>query len=633
MKGGGLYFGGAAEVLGTDDLLRPLMEAVPATIVCAKPTGELLFINRTERAPETVAGRSVWDFTDPRFHETIRACFAEVVRTRRNGRFETVGEGPREGTVACYDTQVAPVERDGEVVALMLIATDITDIKLAARALHESDEKLRLAVAAAGVGLWSWDPIRDEVTWDERLLEIFGRTREQAPRTIAEYNALVHPDDRAVVQNREGRARDDGTITNSECRVVRPDGEVRWIQVRGQAVRDSDGRVIKLVGGTLDVTERRAVDARLRQSQKLEAVGQLTAGIAHNFNNLLMAILPNLELAGRLPAEEASPLIADARRAAERAQQLVRQLLVFAGHKPPAEHSVQHVAPIVAQTVSICRGTFDRRLTIEAASANDVPPVAVDAGQIEQALLNVCINARDAMRDRTNRRLGIGVDVLPVDHAEIAAHPAAVARPHVRIRIEDTGHGMDEATRRRIFEPFFTTKAVGQGTGLGLATAYAILKAHEGWISVDSTPGEGSTFSLVLPAAEGAPGEVSRGVSAPRGGNERLLIVDDEPLVRQVVRRVLEEAGYGVVCAETATEATARHQAEPDGFAVVLLDISLPDGSGRDVCRDMKARRPQQRVILFSGLATDDPEGADGVVLKPVGIDVLLGEVRRVLDR
>ncbi|MBI4956584.1 MAG: response regulator, partial [Myxococcales bacterium] len=363
-------------------------------------------------------------------------------------------------------------------------------------------------------------------------------------------------------------------------------------------------------------------------------VGQLTAGNAHNFNNLHMVILPNLELTPLVPPEERLSLVEDARQAAERAAELVRQLVVFAGKDAPAAYAVKDVAPLVERTVAICRGTFDRQTSVEARVASALPLVSMDAGQIEQALLNVCLNARDAMSDRAVRRLLVEVAALAARAPELGRRGVDADRAWVCIRVTDTGHGMDEATRRRLFEPFFTTKPPGKGTGLGLASVYAVMKAHGGWIDVDSTPNVGTTLSLFLPAAEqGSPAVGAPPEPRERAAGQHVLVVDDEPLVREVVARVLEDGGYRVSLAAGAGEALEVFERTPEGFALVLLDLSMPDGSGRDVCRAMKARRPRQPVVYFSGYPLDEASEADGVVEKPVGAEALLAAVDHVLGK
>jgi len=617
-----------------EELLRSILEAAPAFIASTTPDGKLLFINRLAEgfSPADVQESTVFEFTDPASHEAIRSCFTRVLRTRQNDEFEAVGQGPNR-TIRRYHTQVAPIVRNGEVVALTLFATDITERKVVEAALRESEERLRLTVAGTGMGLWSWEPEPDVITWDDRLCSIAGLSADQAPRTIGDYTALVHPEDRPLLAGRVARARRDGETTVSEYRILRPDGEVRWVQVLGHSVRDASGRVLKVVGGTLDVTERRAVEERLRQSQKLEAIGQLTAGIAHNFNNLLMAILPNLELLSRQPQGELGPLLDDAQRATERAAELVRQLLLFAGRRGPRPSTAEDVGSIVERTLAICRGTFDRRIVIEVRELGERPLVAVDAGQIEQALLNVCLNARDALADVPEPRLRVTIEALAPEAPAIAAYPGAASRPHVCILVEDNGQGMDETTRRRVFEPFFTTKPVGRGTGLGLATAYGIVRAHRGWMAVASTPGQGTAVSIYLPAAdEAAVSTPARVPEEVRGGTERVLLVDDEALVRQVVARLLADAGYEVVVASGAREAMERYAGDPKGFALVLLDVTMPDGSGREVCRRIQELRPAQRVVYFSGNVLEDAPEAAAVVLKPIGADDLLRQVRRVLD-
>jgi signal transduction histidine kinase/CheY-like chemotaxis protein len=441
---------------------------------------------------------------------------------------------------------------------------------------------------------------------------------------------MIHPDDRdraiAVAEAGIQHGSWDG-----EHRIIRPDGAVRWITTKGTVTR-REGRTLAL-GAIVDVTERRHRDEQLRQTQKLEAVGQLTAGIAHNFNNILMSLLANLELAADAAPPDIEPLLASARHSATRATDLVRQLVTFAGRNQPTARRVQSIGALVERTVAFCRPTFDRRIAIEG-TYDSRARASVNAAQIEQAVLNLLINARDAVTDpRVDEPcITVEVAIVPDGAVELARHRG----DHVRIRVRDNGIGMDAATVTRIFEPFFTTKAFDKGTGLGLATTQSILRDHGGTIACDSEPGSGATFSLYL-VKDDSPAEPANAPALPQlpRGTETVLVVDDEAQIRTVVARMLRSAGYTARLAATGQEALAilsdPHVASE--VALMLLDVSMPGLSGRELRRRLGELAPQARVVYFTGYAYAAIDPDDSVLQKPITVQRLLGTIRETLDR
>lgn len=565
---------------------------------------------------------------------------AWLANNRRALAGETVsGENTYElaGKTTHVQNVLAPIRMGNEIVGTLGVNIDITDRVRAdeervraLEALRESEEKLRLAVQAAGIGLWSWDFRTDKVSWDERLCAIFGLAPESAPKTRHEYIALLHPEDREHSAARIARGLEEGWWED-EFRIVRGDGTTRWVMSHGSAMR-VNGRE-GVVGVVVDVTERRERDDRLRQAQKLEAVGQLTAGIAHNFNNMLMGILPNLELASRSAPPRILPYLESARESAQRAAELVRQLTTFAGRSRRKERSVEALAPLVERSVELCRTTFDHRIAF-VTHFDDAARARVDAGQIQQAILNLLINARDALDgcDADTPRVTIEVGVVRADAAELEGRTGDYAR----VRIGDNGVGMAGPTLARLYEPFFTTKDVGKGTGLGLATTHAILREHGGFIACASTPGLGTTFSVYLPSESGRPDapRPTQAASTARG-TETVLLVDDEPAVRSAVCALVGDAGFDVRATGSGDEALAL-LADPRFAAdvrVVLLDVSMP-GMPSSVLRSrLRELAPRARVVYFTGYAFEAPDAEDAVLEKPVTRERLLATLREVLDR
>jgi PAS domain S-box-containing protein len=629
-----------AEREGAEDaearILRALLEHAPDFIVTMTGDGRFLTVNRmvTERPPEELVGSSLFDHLPLAARETVRACFDRVMATGQADEYETevlVSDGRR----IPFWTRVAPIREGGRVVALCAIARDMSRVKATERALRQSEETVRLAVTATGMGLWSWD---EENGWagDEAWRRIYGLSPEQQPRTLEQALNLVHADDRASIVAGLRALVGKGREVAGEFRIVRPDQSVRWVLSRGVALRDDDGRIRKVVGGDLDVTERREVEERLRQTQLMEALGALTAGVAHHFNNLLMTMLPNLEAAAEQAPPPLTEPLASAREAALRAMRLVRDLSLVAGRRKDSERRDESLLALAEEAASLCRSTFPDGITVTVAARGPLSPVAVDAPQILQAILNLCLNARDAVMGLTDRTRSIEVSIERIPAGSGSLPEQARRLDHLRIDVTDNGVGMPEEVQRRAFEPFFTTKEVGKGTGLGLATTYAIVKNHGGWITLRSVPGKGSTASMLLPAITcgRSPEPALAPQAAARPVGRRILIVDDEAAVRAIVGRILSDAGYDVVYAADGAEALERFDREGP-FAVVLLDESMPGMPGRAVLERLLARDPAVKVVMFTGYGPEAESvvGAAGVLEKPVAIDALLGFLQRVLGR
>jgi len=360
-----------------------------------------------------------------------------------------------------------------------------------------------------------------------------------------------------------------------------------------------------------DITDRLNLEAQLRQAQKMECVGQLAAGVAHDFNNLLTIIQGH---AGMLMSRsDLPPKLLEASRnvyeAAERAATLTRQLLMFS-RKNLMQARPLDLRDIVGNLSKMLQRLLGETITLQFQSPASLPLVSGDAGMLEQVLLNLAVNARDAMPK--GGRLTIALAEADVDQAHVATHPPGRVGRFVCLRVTDSGCGMDAATLGRIFEPFFTTKEPGKGTGLGLATVYGIVQQHQGWIEVVSQVGVGTTFSIYLPplaeAAVPAQKQPAEQAAAPvRGGQERVLVVEDEPVLLELAVTVLQEHGYQVASASTGAEALSVWKARPGGFDLLLTDMVLPEGlSGLELAEQLRALKPDLKVLLTSGYGIDD---------------------------
>ncbi len=394
--------------------------------------------------------------------------------------------------------------------------------------------------------------------------------------------------------------------TSVELCLARKDGSDVWVELSVTPVHDDGGSVTHLVGVMTDITERRRMEEQYRQSQKMEAIGLLAGGVAHDFNNLLTIIngysdLASLSLADDDPLQES---LREIRHAGERAAGLTRQLLAFS-RRQVLDPQIVNVNTAVTDTERMLRRVIGEDVELVTRLEAPNPEVKVDPGQLSQVILNLAVNARDAMP--RGGRLTIATANVMLDDALVRARPGATPGPAVALSVQDTGVGMDAATRARIFEPFFTTKPTGKGTGLGLPTVLGIVEQSHGYLAVESEVGKGSTFTIYLPVASEAPGVADGHVDTtalPRG-TETILLVEDDAAVRQITQRILESCGYTVLAAEDGEEAERACWSHRGPVHLLLSDVILPGTSGRQLAESVVEAHPECKVLLVSGY-TDD---------------------------
>jgi PAS domain S-box-containing protein len=492
------------------------------------------------------------------------------------------------------------------------------------RTLVETQQKLALALKATELGLWSWDSETNQIVWDDRMRLLHGYEAPLAPSVYLE--KLVHPEDRHTLETLL-RALSSGTFPQTSYRIVRPDGSVRWVLLVGQATLDESGRLRRVMGGSLDVTRQRELEEQLRKSQKMTAITSLTAGIAHNFNNMLAVILPILEFATGLVPRQHQRLLHDATHAAQRAAELVEQLMTYAGHSTTAHRrKVCDVDELVRAAVSICRRAFDAHIQVKIKQSGTPLSVVCNPGQVEQVIVNLLLNARDAINEANTEKGIITVRV------RASADTASVSQGFVCIDVSDNGCGLSAEARAHLFEPFFTTKSIGKGTGLGLATSYAIARDHGGLLTCPTSSRRGTQFTLRLPLDPSSAGEPVRLAEPKLESGTRLLLVDDDDAVRTTLRSVLSAQGNIVFQADSGAEALEQLRAHPD-VQVILLDRSMPGGHGETFIPALRTLAPNAPIVFVSGHSID-PElsaMADAVVMKPVTGSTLAGVIQQVL--
>jgi two-component system cell cycle sensor histidine kinase/response regulator CckA len=504
--------------------------------------------------------------------------------------------------------------------------------RLTERGLADAPQGGELALEALGMGQWRWNVERDEILWDAVTKRIFDRPVDSSRQTYATFLKTIHRDDRETVRLHIERVLSTGRFLDLDCRILRPDRKVRWILVKGKVRSDRHGRPSEIFGCLLDVTESKEVQAGQRRSEKLEAIGQLAGGFAHDFNNLLVAIVGNVEMAKRAAAAEREDMLDEALQACTRASDLTQQLLAFARRQAVPDTSV-HLNELLGDTVRLLRRLIPENIAIDLVTAQMLPLILADRGQIEQVVMNLCVNSRDAMPN--GGQLFLETEVVVINGAFRESHPWARPGRYVLLTVRDTGSGIAPGHIDRVFDPFFTTKE--NGSGLGLATVYGIVKRHGGLVHVSSETNKGTTFKVYLPVSERQASDLgNKPKESVRGGPETILVAEDEPHVRAVVGRILSGAGYVIIEARDGLEALELFKRERGQVDLVLMDAVMPRMGGPEALAEIRLLAPQQPVIISSGY-TETSGGpvahlAAEFLPKPYEPDALLRIVRRTLD-
>jgi PAS domain S-box-containing protein len=512
----------------------------------------------------------------------------------------------------------------------------LEDEKRAGRSLRASEELFRQAVENIREVFWTVDATTGRILYvSPGYRTVWGRSPESLSDSPTAWSETIHEEDRARVLQAAQAHQASGTYDET-YRIVRPDGTLRWVRDQAFPVRDEAGKVTRIVGVAEDITQRKQLEERFLRAQRLEAVGTLASGIAHDLNNILTPMLMVASLLKKkLPDPRDTDLLALVEQGAQRGANIIRQLLTFSrgieGNRGPVQP--RH---LLKEMESIMRETFPRELVLGQKVPADLWPIVADATQIHQVLMNLCVNARDAMR--RGGRLTLAAHNLVLGEAETAAQPPAKPGPFVRLTVADTGEGIPRENLDRIFEPFFTTKEIGQGTGLGLSTVLGIVHSHGGFVTVDSEPGRGSAFHVHLPAAAGSGDTPPPAAAVPApGSGETILVVDDEPAIRSTIGFALAGSNYRVLAAADGREAMTLFLKHRDSVRLVFTDLMMPGVNGFALIRSLRALAPGLRFVAASGLT--DPGrreelaalGVTALLAKPCSADDVRAAVAREL--
>ncbi len=748
------------ELAKQEGLLTAIFNAEPEGVSLLGLDGTVRMINPAglkilgAGSPEQITERSIVSMVA----QEHRVTFQELIHRVFHGEsdrmeFRLIGLNGIERWVEIHAVPLR--DERGQITDFLSIARDVTDRQRAEEALRESEASLAAAQARAHLGSWEWDLRTGEGRWSAEMLSLHGLPAGSATPRYPEFVELAHPEDRASLRQLRAEVMKSNEPFSQEYRTDPARGTMRHLCATVDVIRDPGGQPIRLVGTTLDVTERKCSEARLRRlidsnaqgvyfwnvcgrvlsgndaflnivgrtraeleagainwvamtapedaavdervlrelaekgvcapfekeyilpdgsrvpvllaaamfednpeegvcfvfdlterkkleqqflrSQRMESIGTLAGGIAHDLNNALGPIIMSLDiLKMKFEDQESQELLEIIDTCARRGSDMVRQVLSFARGMEGSRVEVQ-VKHVLNDIEQMARETFPKDIRIVSSVPNGLWTVQGDPTQIHQVLLNLCVNARDAMPGGGN--LALGADNMTLDAQYAGLDPDARPGPYLLIEVEDSGMGMSPDVVEKIFDPFFTTKEVGKGTGLGLSTSLAIVKSHGGFIRVYSEPGRGTKFKVYLPAQTSVSThvETKKAVEMPRGNGETILLVDDELAVRQITQQTLHAFGYRVVTAEDGTEAVKIFAGRHQEIAVVLTDMMMPLMDGPTTIQILRKIDPGVRVIAASGLAAESHIaqvtrlGIKHFLPKPYTASALLNALRQTL--
>ncbi|MDA8431532.1 MAG: PAS domain S-box protein, partial [Nitrospiraceae bacterium] len=523
----------------------------------------------------------------------------------------------------------------GNVESLIFSLKDVTERRRA----EEKNRRLAAIVQSSDDGIIGKTLDGTILSWNKGAERIYGYTEEEVKgRPISILVPDDHMHDLSDILDKVSRGE---SVERLETVRARKDGSRVYVSLTVSPVRDAAGKIVGASTIARDVTERKKLEDQLRHAQKMEAVGTLASGIAHDFNNILSAVIGYADLL-LLKMAEGDPMRRDAEEilaAADRATQLARSLLAFSRKQEMHPRRVD-LNGLICGVEKFLGRVIGEDIELKTALSEEPLDVKADSGHMEQVLMNIAVNARDAMPD--GGRLAIETRRIDLDEDFVKLHGYGSPGPYALLSLTDSGSGMDEETAKRIFEPFFTTKEPGKGTGLGLAIAYGIIKQHGGCINVYSEPGEGTTFRIYLPLVSSAE-EAEAGTTIappPRSlGAETILVAEDDGAVRKLVGTVLSQFGYNVIDAEDGEEAISKFRENSEAVRLVILDMIMPKKNGKEAFEEIRKIRPGIKVLFASGYTEERArsealagEGCDFIV-KPAAPRELLTKIRALLDR
>ncbi len=655
---------GAAQIQRSQQALRvtearyeELVECANSIIMRRDREGRIRFFNRFAQeffdyTSDEILGKNVVGTIVPELDSSGRDLRAMIRNIGMQPERYAINENEnmrRSGERVWVAWTNKPVrDENGQVVELLCIGNDQTDRKRAEEALRASEERFRLAMEATSDGLWDWDVSTGKVYYSPAYFKMLGYESGTLPSHLKTWLDLVHPEDReAALSASQAVIRQDKPAFSAELRMLARDGSWRWVLARGRAVqRDTNGRALRMVGTHMDITDRKRaqeeqemLESQLLQAQKLESIGRLAGGVAHDFNNMLGVILGHAELAMEStdPEDARYTDLVEIQKAAQRSAELTRQLLAFA-RRQTVSPKVLDLNKAVEGTLKMLQRIIGEDIQLTWLPAQPLWKVKMDPSQLDQILANLAVNARDAITGFG--KLAIETANVVLDESHRGLMPEMVPGAFVLLAVGDTGAGMSSEILSNIFEPFFTTKEVGKGTGLGLATVYGIVRQNAGFINVSSEPNKGTIFRIYLPRflGEGAQYQPPTSQVKPPGGRETVLIVEDEQAILNLGKAVLERLGYAVLSASSPRQAIEIAQDFDKAIHLLITDVVMPEMDGRELANSLTRIKPGLKCLYMSGypaeVIADHGILEQGVrfIPKPFSVKELSETVRQVLD-
>ncbi|KAF0174708.1 MAG: PAS/PAC sensor hybrid histidine kinase [Limisphaerales bacterium] len=620
----------------TEAFYHVLVDNLPHYVFRKDPHGRFTYANlllceNLGRDLEDLLGKTDFDLFPADLAARYQAGDREVIRSGQ--KLEAVEEYrlPDGDRRFIQLTKVPLFDPYGRVVGVQGVFWDVTEQRRAEEAIREQADLLNLA----GDAIIVRDPAGNTAFWNQGAERLYGWTAAEAR---GQPTAKLTHDEADKLMELELSLQTRGEWSGELKQKSRAGGEL-VVMSRWTLVRDPQGRPKSVLIINTDLTERKRLEAQFLRVQRMEGVGTLASGLAHDLNNILAPIVISVPLLrGKLTEGEIHEIVATIESSARRGTSIIRQLLTF-GRGVEGERIPVQVRYLIEDTIKIARETFPRSIRLRALLPDDIWPVNGDPTQIHQVLLNLAVNARDAMP--AGGELCIAARNLMLDEQYAAMNIKARPIPHILVRVQDTGTGIPREIRDKIFDPFFTTKEVGKGTGLGLSTVAGIVKSHGGFIELDSEPGRGTAFSIYLPALPDARQVegITDPVPSPNGSGEAILVVDDEDSVRDATRKMLERHGYRVHAAGEGSQALALFSTKLGEINLVITDVDMPVMDGLALVRVLRKMAPRLQIIASTGLSTDQriealrQLGIERPLFKPYTADELLQAVHAALHR
>ncbi|MFH0784391.1 MAG: PAS domain S-box protein [Pseudomonadota bacterium] len=632
--------------------LDSLLETIPIPVFYKDMQGRYLGVNQAcedlfGMSKEECEGKGVFDIHPPElariYHAKDLELFEKHCPLVHESKILDAHGNLRD--VVIHKAHIT--DAGGSITGLVGAIMDITERKKSETALALSEQRLQLTLQTSQIGIWDWNIESDTWYASPIYYTMLGYEPVAGPADRSAWQERIHPDDRNAVTEKIANVLQGSTkIYQYEARMRHSDGSYKWISVIGHAVKwDKENKPSRLIGVRIDVTERKLAEeenknlqAQLQQAQKMEAVGLLAGGVAHDFNNMLGVILGHTEMAME-ETDPAQPIFADLteiRKAAERSADITRQLLAFA-RKQTVTPKVIDLNETIEGMLKMLRRLIGENINLAWLPGIGLWPIRMDPSQIDQILANLCVNARAAIAGVG--KITIETENNPISESYCDVHPGFVVGEYVRISVSDNGCGMERKTMNHIFEPFFTTKGVGEGTGLGLATVYGAIKQNGGFINAYSEPGQGTTFKIFLPRYVGATGQLKKKDPEKSiiGGHETILLVEDEPTVKKMTAMMLENLGYTVKSADTPSEAIGIFEEFSEKIDLLFTDIIMPEMNGWDLAERLLAKQSKIKCLFMSGYTANVIssqgmlEGKMHFIQKPFSREALAGKIREAL--